>query len=105
MPADDAPARDHAPSLAEPLQRDQLEPVLRVIEAAQSLAAGDSGPEMLADPSRQLTDFPGAAACMISLVDADRGVIRDCAGYARPPRTWEPAAEEYRIDDYPRTAR
>jgi len=104
MTADDAPVPDFGRSLAEPLQRDQLEPVLRVIEAAQSLAGGDSVPDMLADLSRQLTDFLGASACMISLVDADRGVVRDCAGYARPPRTWEPAAEEYPLRDYPRTA-
>jgi putative nucleotidyltransferase with HDIG domain len=75
-----------------------------VIEAAQSLAAGDSVPDMLADLSRQLTDFLGASACMISLVDAEREVVRDCAGHARPPRTWEPAAEEYPLHDYPRTA-
>jgi putative nucleotidyltransferase with HDIG domain len=104
MTADDAPVPDFGRSLAEPLQRDQLEPVLRVIEAAQSLAAGDSVPDMLADLSRQLTDFLGASACMISLLDADRSVVRDCAGYARPPRTWEPAAEEYPLSDYPRTA-
>jgi putative nucleotidyltransferase with HDIG domain len=104
MTADDAPVPDNGRSLAEPLQRDQLEPVLRVIEAAQSLAAGDSVPDMLADLSRQLTDFLGASACMISLVDSERGVVRDCAGYARPPRTWEPAAEEYQLLDYPRTA-
>jgi putative nucleotidyltransferase with HDIG domain len=59
---------------------------------------------MLADLSRQLTDFLGASACMISLVDSERGVVRDCAGYARPPHTWEPAAEEYQLLDYPRTA-
>jgi putative nucleotidyltransferase with HDIG domain len=58
---------------------------------------------MLADLSRQLTDFLGASACMISLVDEQRGVVRDCAGYARPPHRWEPAAEEYAIADYPRT--
>jgi putative nucleotidyltransferase with HDIG domain len=104
MTADDAPAPDHSGrSLAEPLQHDQLEPVLRVIEAAQSLAAGDDVPEMLADLSRQLTDFLGASACMISLVDEERGVVRDCAGYARPPHRWEPTAEEYPIGDYPRT--
>jgi putative nucleotidyltransferase with HDIG domain len=104
MTADDAPAPDSGESLAEPLGRDQLEPVLRVIEAAQSLATGDSVPDMLADLSRQLTDFLGASACMISLVDMERAVVRDCAGYARPPRTWEPAAEEYPLDEYPRTA-
>ena len=87
----------------EPLAAEQLEPVLRVIEAAQSLAAGDDVPEMLASLSRQLTEFLGASACLISVVDAERGVVRDRAGYARPPHRWEQAAEEYALVDYPRT--
>ncbi|MDX6495707.1 MAG: hypothetical protein QOE17_1693, partial [Gaiellales bacterium] len=87
----------------EPLAREQLEPVLRVIEAAQSLAAGDDVPEMLASLSRQLTEFLGASACLVSIVDAERGVVRDRAGYAQPPHRWEAAAEEYALADYPRT--
>ena len=87
----------------EPLAREQLEPVLRVIEAAQSLASGDDVPEMLASLSRQLTEFLGASACLVSVVDAERGVVRDRAGYARPPHRWEAAAEEYALADYPRT--
>jgi putative nucleotidyltransferase with HDIG domain len=104
MSPDTAPVPDPSRrSSAEPLQRDQLETVLRVIEAAQSLAAGDDVPAMLADLSRQLTEFLGASACMISLVDEPRGVVRDRAGYARPPHTWTSAAEEYAIAEYPRT--
>ena len=87
----------------EPLAPEQLEPVLRVIEAAQSLAAGDDVPEMLASLSRQLTEFLDASACLVSVVDAERGVVRDRAGYARPPHQWQPAAEEYALADYPRT--
>jgi putative nucleotidyltransferase with HDIG domain len=30
--------------------------------------------------------------------------VRDLAGYARPPHTWDEHAEEYRLEDYPRTA-
>ena len=75
-----------------------------MIEAAQSLAAGDDVPGMLADLSRQLTEFLGASACMISTLDDERGVIRDRAGYARPPHSWEPTADEYALSDYPRTA-
>ena len=74
-----------------------------MIEAAQSLAAGDDVPEMLADLSRQLTVFLGASACMISVFDRERGVVRDRAGYARPPHDWEAAADEYEVADYPRT--
>jgi putative nucleotidyltransferase with HDIG domain len=96
-----APAPD--PAAPAPLGADQLEPVLRVIEAAQSLAAGDDVPAMLADLSRQLTTFLGASACMISVFDPERGVVRDRAGYARPPHSWEPAADEYDVADYPRT--
>ena len=40
---------------------------------------------------------------MISVFDRERGVVRDRAGYARPPHCWEPAADEYDVADYPRT--
>jgi putative nucleotidyltransferase with HDIG domain len=105
MPDRDAP-RDSAPgtSFLRPLRPDQLEPALRLIEAAQSLAAGDDVPGMLADLSRQLTEFLDASACMISTLDDERRVVRDRAGYARPPYTWEPDADEYSLADYPRTA-
>ena len=88
----------------QPLAPDQLESVLRVIEAAQSLAAGDDVPEMLASLSRQLTEFLDASACLISEFDADRGIVRNRAGYARPPHTWLPAAAEHVLAEYPRTA-
>ena len=97
------PDRPHAGSLAAPLAPDHLEPVLQVIEAAQSLAGGDDVPSMLADLSRQLTEFLDASACMISVADFGARNVRDLAGYARAPYSWEPAAEEYSFNDYPRT--
>src|SRR5437764_9199519 len=105
MPRGPAPDPDGPPagSLAAPLEPHQVEPVLQVIEAAQSLAAGDDVPSMLADLSRQLAEFLDASACMISRVDMERRVVRDLAGYARPPYSWEPAADEYSLADYPRT--
>ena len=60
-----AMTRETAPdprSPAAPLRQDQLEPVLQVIEAAQSMAAGDDVPAVLADLSRQLTTFLDASA-------------------------------------------
>ncbi|HWH66497.1 MAG TPA: HD domain-containing phosphohydrolase, partial [Gaiellales bacterium] len=98
--------RETAPdprSPAAPLRQDQLEPVLQVIEAAQSMAAGDDVPAVLADLSRQLTTFLNASACMISLLDDERGILRDRAGYARPPFHWEPTPDEYDLADYPST--
>jgi len=95
--------RETAPdprSPAAPLRQDQLEPVLQVIEAAQSMAAGDDVPAVLADLSRQLTTFLDASACMISLLDDERGILRDRAGYARPPFHWEPTPDEYDLADY-----
>src|SRR5207249_11232366 len=65
---------------------------------------GDDLAEMLAGLARQLTEFIDATACLVSVVDAERGVIRNRAGYARPPHRWAPAAAEYPIDQYPRTA-
>ena len=97
------PDPPHAGSVAAPLAPHHLEPVLQVIEAAQALAGGDDVPSMLADLSRQLTEFLDASACMISVVDLDARIVRDLAGYARPPHAWEPAAGEYSFSDYPRT--
>jgi putative nucleotidyltransferase with HDIG domain len=97
------PDHPHAGSLAAPLAPHHLEPVLQVIEAAQALAGGDDVPSMLADLSRQLTEFLDASACMISVVDLDARIVRDLAGYARPPYSWESAAGEYSFGDYPRT--
>ena len=86
-----------------PLRPDQLEPALRLIEAAQSLAGGDDVAEMLAGLSRQMTEFLDASACLISIYDADAGLVRDRAGYARTPYSWDTTAEEYDLGDYPRT--
>ena len=101
-----AMTRETAPdprSPAAPLRQDQLEPVLQVIEAAQSMAAGDDVPAVLADLSRQLTTFLDASACMIALLDEDGGILRDRAGYARPPFSWQPNPDEYDLADYPST--
>jgi putative nucleotidyltransferase with HDIG domain len=96
-------AEEHEP--VKPLQPHQLEPVLRVIEAAQTLAEGDDVPEMLANLARQLTEFLDGTACFVSVLDPDRDVLIDRAGYARPPYVWEGGdAEEHAIGDYPRTA-
>jgi len=86
-----------------PLAAHELDSALHVIEAAQALARGDDLAEMLAGLARQLTEFTDATACLISVVDAPRGVIRNRAGYARPPHRWAPGATEHTIADYPRT--
>jgi putative nucleotidyltransferase with HDIG domain len=41
---------------------------------------------------------------MVSTIDMAAGSVRDLAGYARPPHSWDAQAEEYRLDDYPCTA-
>ena len=63
-----------------PLAAHELDSALHVIEAAQALARGDDLAEMLAGLARQLTEFTDATACLISVVDAPRGVIRNRAG-------------------------
>ena len=54
--------------------------------------------------ARQLTEFVDASACLISLVDPDRGTVHDRAGYARPPFRIDRIAGDYALADYPRTA-
>jgi putative nucleotidyltransferase with HDIG domain len=90
---------------AGPLRAEQLDAVLHVIEAAQSLAAGDDVAEMLAALARELTELLGASGCMVSIYDRERGLVRDRAGYARPPHSWPRTAIEYRLEDYPATER
>ncbi len=83
---------------------EHLEPALGVFEAAQALFALDDTTEMLAVLARSLCELVDAKACMVSTIDMAAGSVRDLAGYARPPHAWDAQAEEYRLDDYPRTA-
>ncbi|HEY2790615.1 MAG TPA: HD domain-containing phosphohydrolase [Gaiellales bacterium] len=87
------------------LPAEHLEPALGVFEAAQALFAVDDPTEMLAVLARSLCELIDAKACMVSTIDMDAGSVRDLAGYARPPHSWDAQAEEYRLDDYPSTAK
>ncbi len=102
------PARPgEGPSFEPPIARlaaEHLEPALVVFEAAQALFALDDVAEMLAVLARSLCELIDAKACMVSIIDMTAGTVRDRAGYARPPHTWDSAAEESRLEDYPATA-
>ena len=86
------------------LPAEHLEPALGVFEAAQALFALDDPAEMLAVLARSLCELIDAKACMVSTIDMAAGSVRDLAGYARPPHSWDAQAEEYRLADYPSTA-
>jgi putative nucleotidyltransferase with HDIG domain len=86
------------------LAAEHLEPALDVFEAAQALFALDDVTEMLAVLARSLCELVDAKACMVSTIDTAAATVRDLAGYARPPHSWDTQAEEFRLDDYPRTA-
>jgi putative nucleotidyltransferase with HDIG domain len=101
------PASGETPPFEPPVVRlpaEHLEPALGVFEAAQALFAVDDPTEMLAVLARSLCELVDAKACMVSTIDTAAGSVRDLAGYARPPHAWDAQAEEYRLDDYPRTA-
>ncbi len=85
------------------LDADHLESALGVVEIVQALSALDDVSEMLASLARNLTEILGADACMVSTFDPARGVVRNSAGYARPPFGWAQTPSEHRIADYPRT--
>jgi len=87
-----------------PLGAEQLEPALEVIEAAQQLWSLDDIPEMLAVLARQLTDWLAASACLVSLVDEERGSVRGRAGHARPPLRWPRNSTEQPLAERPRAA-
>src|SRR2546421_2845821 len=100
------PPRGEKPQFEPPIARiadEHLEPALGVFEAAQALFAIDDVPEMLAVLARSLCELVDAKACMVSSIDMDASAVRDLAGYAWPPHAWDAAAEEYLLEDYPRT--
>jgi putative nucleotidyltransferase with HDIG domain len=86
-----------------PLRAEHLEPALDVIEAVQSLGALEDVPRMLEELARQLTGVLAADACLVSMVDRDRGVLRNRVGFRRPPARWDRPTASHRIADYPRT--
>jgi putative nucleotidyltransferase with HDIG domain len=94
----------HERALPAPLEPALLDPVLSVIEAAQSLALHEDVADMLADLSRQITELLGASGSVVSVLDERRLLVRDRAGYAQPPHRFRRQAEEYRLEEYPRTA-
>jgi len=86
------------------LAAEHLEPALGVFEAAQALFTLDDVAEMLAVLARSLCELVDAKACMVSTIDLHAGTVRDRAGYARPPHTWDRQAGESRLVDFPRMA-
>jgi putative nucleotidyltransferase with HDIG domain len=82
---------------------DHLESALVVVEVVQALSALEDVSEMLASLARNLTEILDADACMVSTFDPARGMLRNTAGYARPPFAWQQTPAEHRIADYPRT--
>ena len=84
------------------LDADHLESALGVVEIVQALSALDDVSEMLASLARNLTEILGADACMVSTFDPARGVVRNSAGYARPP-FGGPRLLRAPVADYPRT--
>ena len=101
------PPRGERPPFEPPVAKiaaEHLEPALGVFEAAQALFTHDDVAEMLAVLARSLCELVDAKACMVSSIDMDASTVRDLAGYARPPHAWDGAAEEYLLEDYPRTA-
>ena len=97
------PAARRAGPIA-PLPAEHLELVAGVVEAAQELAELDDVAQMLAVLARRLTELVDGSACLISVIDTEARTIRDRAAYARPPHVWHRAAEEYELDEFPRTA-
>jgi hypothetical protein len=50
-----------------------------------------------------LADDLDASDCLVSSVDADRGVAVDLAGFTRMPQRWRGQPREHRLDAYPAT--
>jgi putative nucleotidyltransferase with HDIG domain len=104
MPSDPHGRRPRFETPIARLAAEHLEPALGVFEAAQALFTLDDVAEMLAVLARSLCELVDAKACMVSTIDLHAGTVRDRAGYARPPHTWDRQAGESRLVDFPRMA-
>lgn len=62
-------------------------------------------PDLYAGLARSVVGALRADACLISLLDERRGVLRDVAASVVPPARLNTVAEEYRLDGFPATNR
>ena len=60
-------------------------------------------PDLFAGLASSVVGALNADACLVSLYDDERKVLRDVAASVRPPAMLNSVAEEYRVDDYPAT--
>ena len=86
-----AVARDHAAVL----------PVLT--RERRRLEGGVGTRELCSQLCEALADDLHASDCLVSRVDAERGMLVDLAGFTRAPQRWLAPAVEYPIDRYPAT--
>jgi hypothetical protein len=62
-------------------------------------------PDLYAGLARSVVGALRADACLVSLLDEKRGVLRDVAASVVPPARLNTVAEEYRLDLFPATKR
>jgi hypothetical protein len=62
-------------------------------------------PDLYAGLARSVVGALRADACLVSLLDEKRGVLRDVAASVVPPARLNTVAEEYRLDHFPATKR
>lgn len=62
-------------------------------------------PDLYAGLARSVVGALRADACLVSLLDEKRGVLRDVAASVVPPARLNTVAEEYRVDSFPATKR
>lgn len=60
-------------------------------------------PDLFAGLARATVGAVGADACLVSLYDASRDVLRDVAASVMPPARLHSVAEEYALEDFPAT--
>ncbi|MDQ3985532.1 MAG: HD domain-containing protein [Actinomycetota bacterium] len=60
-------------------------------------------PDLFAGLADSVVGAIHADACLVSLYDDERKVLRDVAASVRPPATLNSVAEEYRLEDFPAT--
>ena len=62
-------------------------------------------PDLFAGLARSVVHTLNVDACLVSLLDEDKNVLRDVAADVVPPAELNMIAEEYVLDDFPAHAR
>ncbi len=77
--------------------------ILELMHDLRPMQEATDLPDLFAGLARSVTAALNADACLISLYDENKDVLRDVAASVRPPAQMNSEAEEWSLDEYPAT--